>query len=699
MEQDTGDRHKKQDYLKREILDKNYDKAEFAEFMLKQKTDGLNVDNWDHKELIMAVDDFVRTHKQVPMEYVDPYNEEATPTKDRSDSSFGENQYMNTDEIDSDTYLNEGDQSNQSYDNYGQNEGYNPYDYPQDNYENSQGPQDYYNQDQKIEQTDPNAGFPEVSQEPAPQAVIPSTGNSTGTSDISGQPSDNKFKEIHQHQEQERERIRKEEEEESKKLEEEKKKEEKQAKKKERKAKKEERDEKEIQEKLQLESILTQAFNNETMFAPAKNFADMKPKHAMEYRIKKDKFDCVKLPKTKLNQEREITILVSQPEVIDEGFFLGKHLCFTVETRPLGWVVTRKDKDFNVLRDYLVKAFPHLVIPAVPEFHSCKSMDKSMTKKRENLLNRFMNKILVQKDLKASPVVLDFLSYEDSQAFTKQLKQSFDSAPKLRYVHEFPSVSGNHKVNITKKIEMMCNQYEKYVNSHECLFKKYHFLGRKLSSDLMEVAKTLDAISYCSKNLSTMYKMGNSSEMAEIYDNLSDHFKKWCKDMHHEAKINLRHIPQYFNYSSLEFEGYKDLLNKRNKIVEKFISKNNDLQVKKDKLFKAGKPEKWELSGEDMKRVTSLLNDKTEAFKVMLPEQTKQVDDYEKTYVFLSSQCYKEIRKFNKDEVDDLYEHFKEYTAKMGEILTTEQLDWASFDEKLHEREIGESEEDSKVDI
>jgi len=78
-----------------------------------------------------------------------------------------------------------------------------------------------------------------------------------------------------------------------------------------------------------------------------------------------------------------------------------------------------------------------------------------MTKKRENLLNRFMNKILVQKDLKASPVVLDFLSYEDSQAFTKQLKQSFDSAPKLRYVHEFPSVSGNHKVNITKKIEMM----------------------------------------------------------------------------------------------------------------------------------------------------------------------------------------------------------------------------------------------------
>lgn len=60
MEQDADERHKKQDYLKKEILDRNYDKATFAEFMMSQKPDGLNVDNWEYNELIFAVDEFLR---------------------------------------------------------------------------------------------------------------------------------------------------------------------------------------------------------------------------------------------------------------------------------------------------------------------------------------------------------------------------------------------------------------------------------------------------------------------------------------------------------------------------------------------------------------------------------------------------------------------------------------------------------------
>lgn len=447
-----------------------------------------------------------------------------------------------------------------------------------------------------------------------------------------------------------------------------------------------------------LEEILMDAMNEETMFAPSKSFSDMKPKHMMDYGIKKDKFEGVKLAKTRLSHEKHLKIIISDSEIVDEGFFLGKHLSFRVETAPLGWVVNRRDKDFNVLRDYLVKAFPHLIIPAAPEFHSSKSMDKAMIKRRENLLNRFMNKLMIQKDLRACPAVLDFVSYEDSKAFTKQLKQSCDSVPKLRYVHEWPSVTGTHKVNMNKKAELLCNQFEKYVGCHEVLFKKFHFLGRKLSSDLMEVAKTLDALSTCSKNLSTMYRIGNSNDMGEIFDSMSTHFKKWCKDMHNEAKINLRHLPQYFNYNSLEYEGYRDLLQRRNKAVDKYLSKKGDLDVKKEKLFKAAKPEKWELKEEDMKRSLDLLTDKVEAFKVMLPDQTKQVLDYEKTYIYLSNQCYKETKKFNKAETEELYSHFKEYTTRMSEVLTTEQLDWASFDEKLHEKGGEDSNEDSKVD-
>jgi len=118
--------------------------------------------------------------------------------------------------------------------------------------------------------------------------------------------------------------------------------------------------------------------------------------------------------------------------------------------------------------------------------------------------------------------------------------------------------------------------------------------------------------------------------------------------------------------------------------------------LNKDKLFKGGKPDKWELREEDMKKSLDLLNDKVEAFKVMIPGATKQVDDYEKTYIYLSMQCYKEIKKFNKNEVEGLLDHLQDYSSRMGETLTTNQLNWANFDQLLTENEGGDSKEDSK---
>ena len=94
------DRKKKQDYLKREILEKGYDIQEFTEFMLSQKDDGLNVDNWDARELIMVVDEFLGSHKPVEnanneIFYDEPKGPEPGPGEypDRMDTYIDESQY------------------------------------------------------------------------------------------------------------------------------------------------------------------------------------------------------------------------------------------------------------------------------------------------------------------------------------------------------------------------------------------------------------------------------------------------------------------------------------------------------------------------------------------------------------------------------------------------------------------------------
>lgn len=134
-----------------------------------------------------------------------------------------------------------------------------------------------------------------------------------------------------------------------------------------------------------------------------------------------------------------------------------------------------------------------------------------------------------------------------------------------------------------------------------------------------------------------MYEIGSSKEMAEIYNSLSGHFKTWGKEMHQQAKVNLNYLPQYFNYTAIEHTTLKDLYNKKEKVLAKYLLKNGELEAKKEKLWKAGKADKWELSAEDMKRSSELLNSRLDAFNAMLPEATKQAKDYEKTYLLLTT--------------------------------------------------------------
>ena len=137
----------------------------------------------------------------------------------------------------------------------------------------------------------------------------------------------------------------------------------------------------------------------------------MVPKNQQDYRAFKRTVPGVKVETSKLNDVKELKIKICEPKLNDDGFFGGKFITFQVETKPLGWKFERKDKDFNDLRDYLVKAYPHVLVPACPDFTSMKSVDKSFLRKRESLLTRFMNKLIIQEELRACPILVEFLRH------------------------------------------------------------------------------------------------------------------------------------------------------------------------------------------------------------------------------------------------------------------------------------------------
>lgn len=100
----------------------------------------------------------------------------------------------------------------------------------------------------------------------------------------------------------------------------------------------------------------------------------------------------LKLPLTELNRTKNLKVEVVGSEVIDEGFFSAKYLSFKLKVLPWDTVIERRDKDFNVLHDYFVKAFPHILIPPINGNSTTKKFDEWYTHKRKFIIKRFMNK-------------------------------------------------------------------------------------------------------------------------------------------------------------------------------------------------------------------------------------------------------------------------------------------------------------------
>lgn len=100
----------------------------------------------------------------------------------------------------------------------------------------------------------------------------------------------------------------------------------------------------------------------------------------------------LKLPLTELNRTKDLRIEVIGSEIVDEGFFSAKYLSFKLKVLPWDTVIERRDKDFNVLHDYFVKAFPHILIPPINGKSTTKKYDEWYTHKRKFIIKRFMNK-------------------------------------------------------------------------------------------------------------------------------------------------------------------------------------------------------------------------------------------------------------------------------------------------------------------
>ena len=95
----------------------------------------------------------------------------------------------------------------------------------------------------------------------------------------------------------------------------------------------------------------------------------------------------------------------------------GQSLMIVLHTFPMGWKVQRLDVDFVMLRKYLGKKYPQVIVPPLPKVDWRKELSKKQLNKKKMYYQKFLSMVLKSKVLRGCRLFVDFMKNTDQYKF------------------------------------------------------------------------------------------------------------------------------------------------------------------------------------------------------------------------------------------------------------------------------------------
>ena len=390
--------------------------------------------------------------------------------------------------------------------------------------------------------------------------------------------------------------------------------------------------------------------------------------------IKKVEITCQKLTPNIL-YNKEIKIQIKNPQIIETDYFSLNYVLYDIETNifseNINWAVKRRYKDFVWLREILRKLFPFLFIPPLPDKKiGSKRFENKFISKRMNLLNEFLNNLLLIEEIKNSIAFVAFLSIRDNNLFEAKKKE-------LSII--IPPNNINDIKTFDKKILISCINYDNndsYFNS----IKNYFIIQKnniqKLNYDLSNFNRL---IKNCANALEAIYKdfeiLENESikvqmkaEFTEIYKDLKNIFIQYKNNFNNQQNVISKDIKKYFKYVQKENESVLESLNSREKLYEKVKLEDVNLLNKKEKLWNSRDVTKWEILDDKIDRI-ELLKDKNLAFERMCTKDNQMLDSLNKYIGYANNKIISSVKKLIEKYGKGSKEYFENFHKELNALV------------------------------
>ena len=391
--------------------------------------------------------------------------------------------------------------------------------------------------------------------------------------------------------------------------------------------------------------------------------ADKKVIKTKDKKGKKEKvIKCRTLEKTVLNN-KNIIINIEDSKEISGGLFTKNYISYTVETQPLGWTVQRRYNDFDSLRKLIIKYYPfHIVAPLPNKKIGSKKSDKDYISKTMNVLNDFMNNIIKNESFKASEILISFLSFEDRNQFENKFKELNNQITGNENVDEYKTLDGELTLLYDEKNESYFNNIHKYLKLQDEIFVK---INQNLKLFYKNLSLATENMNEIINNFGILHNINANVSMKDsitnTYEGLQNFFKGWKIIIGKQNNIIKNRIKIFFKYINLSNNVYKEIIEKRKELYNKFKSENSKLNLKKEKLFIYKDINKYEIDKEINVDTQRIFKDKKYAFSKMCTNETKNLSKMYKILGYGNKMAINELKELIKENSNKYMENYKKF--------------------------------------
>ena len=378
---------------------------------------------------------------------------------------------------------------------------------------------------------------------------------------------------------------------------------------------------------------------------------------------------CLISDKNALSNYDNVKIEIALGEKKTGSLFSKSYQTYEISVPLLNLKVIRRYSDFEWLRQTLVSMFTSSVIPPIPKKNKIGGdrFKEQFLEKRTRTLEKFLNLLIQDPNIKSSKILYDFISIEQDNQFN-DAKKSYNNYKPPQQLKDYQTTTGKIDIKVDEGTEIYYQNIKDQTELNQELLSKLNKQLKLLNNEMnMVVTRLSEVAKSCEELFNHSVKFEQSDNIKISYYQLNEMFKQWSEALKKQNQIMFMNIREHFKFSKNIFKSMKELINSADNYKQIYNKAKKNLISKKEDLFKKGDTSKWEL-GDNKDKINVL--EKTIALPNMLPTETNNVNNIRQMYGYYLNGVINEFERIEKIMSNSHKENLTENAKKEITIIS-----------------------------